>query len=562
MKADRVIRGRRTIGPFPQGLTKTIVAASRVYRTREQAQSFEWVKQYGGGNEIARIVTDADGNIYWSGTGVHTGLIRKVSPQGNLIWSKTLSLGTNSFGGECLLGPDGALYFAGNFNATCDFDPPNNVLRTAVGEHDAFLLKCDTAGNFQWVKTFGGLGDDSGHNLCMDASGHICVGGYFSGTADLDPGPGNTGSVSAGETDVFISKFDTNGDLMWTRTFGGDDTDGCFDLAVDDNGDVLGVGINHHEADLDPGVGVHLVPGNSKFLVKLDAAGGFVDAFRVAPYNAYGYISVRTIGDGFLYLTGCFSDSADFDPGPGTIELNTTSQYDQDAFICKLDVDLSLVWVKQLGVSALDEYGTDISIAQDGSVFVSGGFSGFGSTDLDPGPGTYLVDQSGGNSDMYMVKLDPQGDFVWGVGLGASGFDLAESIQIDLFGNVYTGGRFGDEVDFDPGPGVHSLDDFNGGFFLLKLSDELVSVEDLDEAPSRFSAWPIPCDGYFTVRVPEVPGEGVRLFAFDMQGRLVGEYPIAVTTTRVESALPNGTYLLTTSIPPVRPSFQMLVIAR
>ncbi|MBK6753415.1 MAG: hypothetical protein IPG69_07410 [Flavobacteriales bacterium] len=156
--------------------------------------------------------------------------------------------------------------------------------------------------------------------------------------------------MSAGETDVFISKFDTNGDLMCGQ--------GRFvvmvpTVALTSRWMTMATcweWINHHEADLDPGVGVHLVPGNSKFLVKLDAAGGFVDAFRVARTMAYGYISVRTIGMAFI-SHGLFpSDSADFIQvrGPSSsIPPRNTHQTRSSANWMSI---FPLVWVKQLGI--------------------------------------------------------------------------------------------------------------------------------------------------------------------------------------------------------------------
>ena len=75
--------------------------------------------------------------------------------------------------------------------------------------------------NFEWAKGIGGSGLDSGLSLAIDSEGNVYTTGSFQGTADFDPGAGTFNLTSAGETDIFISKLDSQGNFEWAKNFGG-----------------------------------------------------------------------------------------------------------------------------------------------------------------------------------------------------------------------------------------------------------------------------------------------------------------------------------------------------
>jgi hypothetical protein len=154
---------------------------------------------------------------------------------------------------------------------------------------------------------------------------------------------------------------------------------------------------------------------------------------------------------GNIYVTGLFNGTVDFDPGPGTVNL--TSAGANDIFVAKYTPTGALIWAKGMGGTGEDQ---PLAIAVDasGNVLTTGAFNG--TADFDPGPGTSNL-TSAGNADIFVSKLDSNGNFVWARALGGTSFEQGQGIAVDLAGNVFTTGRFSVTVDFDPGAGTANL---------------------------------------------------------------------------------------------------------
>lgn len=154
---------------------------------------------------------------------------------------------------------------------------------------------------------------------------------------------------------------------------------------------------------------------------------------------------------GNVYSTGSFSGTADFDPGLGTYNLTAVGLF--DAFISKLDNAGNFVWAKALtGVG--DAGGNGIAIDFVGNVYTMGNFSD--TVDFDPNAGTYNL-TSKGNFDVFISKLDSNGNFVSAKALGGTNWDYGNSIGVDADGNIYAAGRFSGTADFDPGVSIFSI---------------------------------------------------------------------------------------------------------
>lgn len=175
--------------------------------------------------------------------------------------------------------------------------------------------------------------------------------------------------------------------------------------------------------------------------------------------------SITTDGQGNVYLTGYFYDTADFDPGNGNTPL--VSMGDEDVFIEKLDANGHLVWVQQVGGTGPD-IGYDITTDKDGNVYVIGSFVSV--VDFDPNEeGDTLT--SNGSHDIFIQKLDATGSLLWVKQIGGTGSDIGQSVVVDPVGNVYLTGVFSDTVDFDPGMGEeHLVSEGQQDIFIQKLN--------------------------------------------------------------------------------------------
>ncbi len=167
-------------------------------------------------------------------------------------------------------------------------------------------------------------------------------------------------------------------------------------------------------------------------------------------YSAYGQ-SIVLDASGNIYTTGAFSGTIDFDPGPGVYNLSGSGG---DIYISKLDPNGNFLWAKAMGSFSGAEYGQDIAIDNSNNIYVTGTF--MYTVDFDPGPGVYNLATTGGK-DIFTMKLDANGNFIWAKKMGGTSDDYGISITLDNWGNVHTLARFTGIGDFDPGAGTFNL---------------------------------------------------------------------------------------------------------
>jgi hypothetical protein len=196
----------------------------------DSSGSFQWARTWGGAyyDEGSGVVADESGNAYVigdfsglvdfdPGTGVDnhyfdgTGVfLSKFDPSGNFSWAKTWD--ANEGHGVALDG-SGNIYVTGYYWFTTDFDPGTGDDSHTSNDFsdDIFLSKFDSSGNFQWATTWGGRDQDEGFDVAADSSGNAYVTGYFAGNVDFNPGTASDEHISFEDDDVFLSKFDPNG---------------------------------------------------------------------------------------------------------------------------------------------------------------------------------------------------------------------------------------------------------------------------------------------------------------------------------------------------------------
>ncbi|MBL7923762.1 MAG: T9SS type A sorting domain-containing protein [Bacteroidia bacterium] len=169
---------------------------------------------------------------------------------------------------------------------------------------------------------------------------------------------------------------------------------------------------------------------------------------------------------GNVYLAGTFQDTVDFDPGPGTFFMSSTTMY--DVFILKLDQSGNFQWAKRL-TGGDNEGPTSIAMDNAGNLLLFGEFKA--SMDFDPDSAASFVLTSYGASDAYLVKLSASGAFIWARQFGGSDADRGNTMVIDDTGHILIGGLFKGTADFDPSAAT-SLLNSNGGndAYLAKIS--------------------------------------------------------------------------------------------
>ncbi|MEM7036788.1 MAG: SBBP repeat-containing protein [Bacteroidota bacterium] len=291
--------------------------------------------------------------------------------------------------------------------------------------------------------------------MAIDAAGNIYTSYVFEQTMDMDPGPGVTNLTSAGLNDIYIRKMDANGNLLWAKGIGGANYDEPRAIDVDSAGNVYLTGLFAGTVDFDPGPGIANFasnPVNTKsdvYALKLDSNGDFQWAVTLGDtsYDVSKAIHANALGE--VFVAGMYSGTVDFDPGPGVLNLSTPQpDYTHRlGFLLKLDASGNLEWVRSIGQSGGEEC-QSFDIAANGDLLVAGTF--VDSVDMDPGPGTTLLTSSG-DPDLYLMRLDPQGNFIWAVPAVSSnaGKEVFRVVE-DPFGHIYVAGNFSGVADFDP----------------------------------------------------------------------------------------------------------------
>jgi gliding motility-associated-like protein len=216
---------------------------------------------------------------------------------------------------------------------------------------------------------------------------------------------------------------------------------------------------------------------------------------------------------GNVYLTGYFSETVDFDPGPGVYNLTSTS-LSVDGFVCKLDQNGNFVWAKTISGPEAD-LANDIKVDSNGDLYVIGRF--MNTVDFDPGAGVFNLTANGFH-DLFVLKLDSDGNFIWAKAAGGTGDEDAISCVIDTDDEICITGYYQTTVDFDPGAGVNNHNVLGlVDIFILKLNSlgDLVWVKTIggtsnDEgfAIDADNAGNILVGGRFNATVDFDPGAG------------------------------------------------------
>jgi LPXTG-site transpeptidase (sortase) family protein len=417
-------------------------------------------------------------------------------------WAVGLGGTGNDVGFGIAVGSDGSVLTTGYFNGTVDFDPgPGIANLTSLGQGDIFVSKVDSAGNFVWVNRIGGTNHEFGKYIAVGADDSVYVTGLFSGTVDFDPGLDTHNLTSAGWQDVFVCKLDSDGNFLWAKQFGGIYNESVEGIAVAADGSVTLAGTFDETVDFDPGPGTAFLTSAGQediFVIKFNSMGNFVWVKQIGGSNPDRINGIAIHGDESIYLTGYFTGTSDVDPGDGISNLTLESG---NFFISKLDSAGNFVWAKPMrGTTTFRS--TGIAIGSDGGVYTTGWFGG--TADFDPGEGVYNL-TSQGMEDVFISKLDEDGDFVWAKRLGGVETDLGNDIKIGRDGNLYTTGYFQNEVIFgsmtlstsdEQAPFICRLDN-NGNIIWAKQMDSRSYIHDIAISRDR----DVYLTGYFVAPV-------------------------------------------------------------
>lgn len=353
---------------------------------------------------------------------------------------------------------DGYIYTAGYFNATADFDLGPDTFNLDNG--GSFIAKYD-AGN-KLVFAFNLSSEIKIASITTDNNDNVFVTGYFYRNADFDPGPDNF-IMSTGDpyqSDIFIAKYKPDGSFVMAKKIGGINEQHASAITLDEDGNIYIAGtFNGQRADFDPGPGIFYLPnigGDNSYFAKYSPQGNFIWAKSIT-VGKNNCTDIAVDKNKNVVITGYFkSAQADFDPGPGVVNLRIRGYY--DAYIAKYDSLGNYVFALPVGGESAD-FGLGITTDDNGNIYATGSFTGK-HVSFNPSADTadQVVRKSNGGSDIYLAKYAPDGSLKFVNTFGGTLYDYGRVIAVDDKSNVYISGTFqGNGVDFFPGPGVDTL---------------------------------------------------------------------------------------------------------
>ncbi len=341
------------------GATKSFGAGIiDVYLVRLDAHgNLQWTKTIGGParEEGNSLIQTSDGGYAIAGYTESFGAgqldvyVIKLDAHGNLQWTKTIGGPGGEIGHSLIQTSDGGYAIAGY---TYFF---------GAGEWDVYVVKLDANGNLQWTKTIGGPESEEGYSLIQTSDGGYAIAGY-------------TYSFGAGKEDIYVVKLDANGNLQWTKTIGGPESDWSSSLIQTSDG---GYAIAGYTNSFGEG-------GLDVYVVKLDANGNLQWTKTIGGKNTEEGFSLIQTSDGGYAITGITSSD----------ELPTYfGPAEADIYVVKLDANGNLQWTKTIG-GPKDDWGISLIQTSDGGYVIAGHTKSFGA----------------GEADICIVKLDKNGD--------------------------------------------------------------------------------------------------------------------------------------------------------
>ncbi len=425
-----------------------------------QEDDFQWIwtKTFGSSEyDAARnFVIDKDGNIILLGTfedlfyidnisflseGYTDIYIAKYDSSGNLIWAKKAGGSFEDEGNGICTDNDGNIYITGFFSGLANFgDFSLSTGDITDTKWNIFIAKLDSDGNWKWVK---GIGEkynyDSGHDIKFKDD-YL----YITGSSNLYTLFDDEFTISNGQEDVFICKYNKNGDCIWVKSFGGSWSDSGNKISISNSNIFITGQVSSYDIEYDGNI-IDNTNHKDMFIAKIDQNGNW-GWFKNFGNFDYSYITDICIDDlENNYIIGVFSGQIYFD------NFTLTSNGDSDTFIAKIDQNGNWLWAKNIGgVSTDGGYGV---LYKNNSIFLTGCFS----SNIIIGSDTLT---SIGGTDVYAAEMNREGNVIWSLSLGGSspnpfssyGYGLSAESGFDISSYneyFYLSGSFMDNIQIN-----------------------------------------------------------------------------------------------------------------
>ena len=349
----------------------------------------QWQKTYGGTTaEMGyAITTDDNGNYVFTASalsnsgdvsGYHGGIgadawVVKTNPSGLISWSHCFGGTKSDYAYDIVTASDGSGYVFAGVTTSNDGNLADQLYR---GGRDVWVVKLDpSTGNILWQKTYGGSADDWANSIIETTDGGFLVVGS---TASTD------GDITQmhGTSDVWIIKLDSDGNMMWQKTYGGALGDGANYVTSIENGFILCASSSSIDGDLSTLINHG---GSDSWVFRIDLSGNLLWGKTYGGTGGEGSGNIYPVDGGYVFSTTTNSNNGDVSGNHGYV----------DTWVVKIDASGNKIWQKCFGGTDMDNANI-VDIDASGKIVLVGySFSKNGD-----------IPRTKADEDLWVVRLD------------------------------------------------------------------------------------------------------------------------------------------------------------
>ena len=516
-----------------------------------QTPTWKWVSSIltSSSDQCNSMAVDVSGNSYITGYFIGSNLtigtfilhnadpvnntddifVAKYDSSGNVLWAKKFGSVGDEDGNAIAVDDSENVYIAGDYASHyLSFGTTTLTNTTNNSNTDVFFVKLDKNGNVIWAKSIGSTGLEFAKSIAIDTSGNVYLCGYFdSPTLNI----GNDALSNSGGDDIFLAKYDANGNVLWAKKAGGSNEDVALSMAVDPKenvyitGDFTSTSISFDTINL---TSTSTNGHANLFIAKYDKSGNLILAKSAGCIGSTGWVQATTVGvdtSQNMYVSGWFGYN-NFNIGSST--LNYAGLY--DIFFIKYDKNGNVIWAKGAGGSDVDQP-YSITVDDDGNSYLGGSFQSssitFGNITLN-------------NPGIFLTKYDPNGNVLWAKGdVGYNSSDNIISVKLSSSRNIYITGNFSDTTFI--------LDNFTiqnpgeVGIFIAKSNISLNGINEIFKS-NTVHIYPNPAKDNLTIETNSTKEQ--RLEIINLLGQTVYTSSINKKAIVNTSAYPCGVYII------------------
>ncbi|MBK9257662.1 MAG: SBBP repeat-containing protein [Saprospiraceae bacterium] len=465
--------------------------------------------------------------------GIFDVMLTKFDVEGKLMWSTYFGGENSDFAPFFTLDHNNNIIVAGVTGSVNQITTPNAIQTELMGDVDGFIVKFNKDGQVLWSTYFGGSEDDRIENITVDSLGQIyVVGSTYS--KDLHVTESCHQNINAGKSDGFIAKLTTDGQLLWSSYYGGDEDDVFYGLSLDKDQNLIVTGSTFSTNNIatEGSYDDSYNGSGDGFMVKLNSKGERIWGSYFGGTKLDNLYLVEFDEFQNFYLVGQTNSSNLGTNGSLSAGLNGK----EDVILIKFNINQKKEWATYLGGSEWDDI-FSISIETNGDLILS---IRTASHDFPVTEYTFNEYHNGGESDGAFIKLDPNGKLIWSTFFGGNKHDRGTDMIFGLDGYLY-GCLITNSQDLATS-GAYQIVANEYDCFVFKMKDAtIVNTKELEKWPA-LSVFPNPTTSHIQIPNPNLDKRNIIIY--NAMGEMQRRYLFTAETDFDISSLPNGPYYL------------------